>query len=64
MHNVRESGRDVVLSPLAFLQAQAQMLGYVAALLVPFALLFLFSKAGRPYRALGWAFLVRSKSVV
>jgi hypothetical protein len=58
MHNVRESGRDVVLSPLAFLLAQAQMLGYVAALLVPLALVFFFSKRGRPYRALGWAFLV------
>ena len=58
MHNVRQSGRDIVLSPLAYLQAQAQMLGFVAALLIPFALLFFFSKPGRPYRALGWAYLV------
>ncbi|WP_353069942.1 hypothetical protein RBB75_06460 [Tunturibacter empetritectus] len=34
------------------------MLGFVAALLVPFALLFFFSRQGRPYRALGWAYLV------
>jgi hypothetical protein len=58
MHNVRESGRDIVLGPLAFLQAQAQMLGFVAALLVPFALLFFFSERGRRFRALGWAYLI------
>ena len=58
MHNVRESGRDIVLGPLPYLQAQAQMLGFVAALLVPFALLFFFSKAGRLFRALGWAYLI------
>jgi hypothetical protein len=58
MHNVRASGRDILLPPLPYLQAQAQMLGFVAALLVPFALLFFFSKPGRPYRALGWAYLI------
>jgi len=58
MHNVRESGRDISLPPLAYLQAQAQMLGFVAALLVPFALLFFFSKPGWTFRALGWAYLV------
>jgi hypothetical protein len=58
MHNVRQSGRDIVLSPPAYLLAQAQMLGFIAALLVPFALLFFFSKSGRPYRALGWAYLI------
>jgi hypothetical protein len=58
MHNVRASGRDILLPPLPYLQAQAQMLGFVAALLVLFALLFFFSKSGRPYRALGWAYLI------
>jgi hypothetical protein len=58
MHNVRESGRDIVLPPLPYLQAQAQMLGFVAALLVPFALLFFFSRQGRLFRALGWAYLI------
>jgi hypothetical protein len=58
MHNVRESGRDIVLSPLPYLQAQAQMLGFVAALLVPFSLLFFFSKQGRMFGALGWAYLI------
>jgi hypothetical protein len=58
MHNIRMHGRDIALAPLAFLEAQAQMLGYAAALLVPAALLFFFSKKGRPFRALGWAYLV------
>jgi hypothetical protein len=58
MRNVRESGRDISLPPLPYLQAQAQMLGFVAALLVPFALLFFFSKRGRTFRALGWAYLI------
>lgn len=58
MHNVRQSGRDIVLPPLPFLKAQAEMLGYVAAILVLFALLFFFSKQGRPFRAFAWAYLV------
>jgi hypothetical protein len=58
MHNIRQSGRDISLPPLAYLQAQAQMLGFVAALLVLGALLFAFSSAGRAFRALAWAYLI------
>jgi 4-amino-4-deoxy-L-arabinose transferase-like glycosyltransferase len=58
MHNVRHSGRDIVLPPLPYLGAQAQMLGFVAALLVLAALLLFFSRRGRAFRALGWAYLV------
>jgi hypothetical protein len=58
MHNIHQSGRDIALAPLPFLKAQAEMLGYVAAVLVVCALLFFFSKSGRPFRALGWAYLV------
>jgi len=58
MHNVRQSGRDIVLPPLPYLQAQAQMLGFVAALLVPFALFFFFSQRGKSFRAFGWAYLI------
>src|SRR5579863_2466321 len=54
MANVRRNGRDIPLPPFPFLKAQAEMLGYVAALLVLFALFFFFSKRGRPFRALGW----------
>jgi hypothetical protein len=58
MHNIRMHGRDVVLGPSAYLLAQAEMLGYAAAILVLAALVFFFSKRGRPVRALGWAYLV------
>jgi hypothetical protein len=58
MHNVRQSGRDISLPLFPYLKAQAEMLGYVAAILVIFALLFFFSKQGRLFRPLGWAFLV------
>jgi Dolichyl-phosphate-mannose-protein mannosyltransferase len=58
MHNVRQSGRDILLAPLPYLGAQAQMLGFVAAFLVLFALLFSFSQKARPFRALGWAYLI------
>ena len=58
MHNVRQNGRDISLPPLTFLKAQAEMLGYVAPILVVFALLFFFSKQGRPFRPLGWAYVV------
>jgi MFS family permease len=58
MANVRRSGRDVSLPPLPYLKAQAEMLGYVAAILVVFAIFFFFSKRGRLFRALGWAYLL------
>jgi hypothetical protein len=58
MHNIRQTGRDIHLPPLQFLNAQAQMLGYFTALLALFALLFYFSSRGKPIRALGWAYLV------
>lgn len=58
MHNIRENGRDVVLSPPAFLKAQAEMIGYASAILVIFALIFFFTRAGKSYRALGWAFVL------
>lgn len=58
MHNVRQNGRDVSLAPLAYLKAQAEMLGYIAPILVPFGLLYFFSPQGRASRALGWAYLV------
>ncbi len=58
MHNIRQHHRDIVLPPLAFLKAQAEMLGYVAAILVVLGVLFFFAKQGRPFRALGWAYIV------
>lgn len=58
MHNVRQSGRDIAWSPLMYLKAEAEMLGYVAAILVVAALVYFFSKEGAPIRALGWSFVV------
>ena len=58
MHNIREEGRDIALPPLPFLKAQAQMLGYAAVILVLFAMIFFFSRQGRQFRALGWAYLI------
>jgi hypothetical protein len=59
MHNIRAEGRDVILGPLGFL---LQQLLAVNPVLAPvwlgglFALLF--SKSLRPYRLLGWSYLV------
>jgi 4-amino-4-deoxy-L-arabinose transferase-like glycosyltransferase len=55
MHNIRQGNRDISLPPLPYLLAQTQMLGFVTAILVPFALLFFFSPRGRAYRSLAWA---------
>ncbi len=58
MHNVRESGRDISLPPLAFLKAQAEMIGYGTGILVIAAVIFAFTRAGRSFRALGSAYVV------
>jgi len=58
MENIRRSGRDVRLSPLPFLGQQAAMMNFIAYLLVFAALVFFFTRIGKPYRVLGWGFLV------
>jgi hypothetical protein len=55
--SVRASGRDVMLPPLPYLAQQAQMIGFVPALLVILAGWFLISSHGRRYAVLGWGFL-------
>jgi hypothetical protein len=55
--SVRKGGRDVMLPPIAYLGQQAQMIGFVPALLVLVGVWFLFSKGGRRYSTLGWGFL-------
>lgn len=57
MRNIRVSGRDVVLSPGAFIAQQILIMNPVT---LPFwlgGLYFYFSPAGKTFRALGWAFL-------
>jgi 4-amino-4-deoxy-L-arabinose transferase-like glycosyltransferase len=56
--NIQRSGRDVPLSPLAFFAEEALTL---LPLTLPIWLaglwFFIFTEAGKPFRALGWAWL-------
>jgi 4-amino-4-deoxy-L-arabinose transferase-like glycosyltransferase len=58
MRNIRESGRDVQLSPIGYLLSQIFLIGpiHLPIWLAGLVFLFLF-KAGRPYRSMGYAFL-------
>jgi hypothetical protein len=57
MRNIRASGRDVVLSPVAFL---AQQILIMTPATLPFwvgGLWFYFSGAGKRFRVFGWTFI-------
>jgi len=59
MHNIRADHRDVVVSPLEFFLQQCLLLQpIVAPLWIGGVLAFLFWPPLRPYRFLGWAYLV------
>ena len=59
MHNIRESGRDVILSPAASLSQQILLMG---PLNFPFwlagLLCYFFAKEAKTFRSLGWAFVI------
>jgi 4-amino-4-deoxy-L-arabinose transferase-like glycosyltransferase len=59
MHNVRVTGKDVVLPPAKYLLQQVLMMNPVS---FPFwfggLLYYLFSREGWTFRALGWTFLI------
>jgi dolichyl-phosphate-mannose-protein mannosyltransferase len=59
MHNIRVTGKDIVYPPAAYL---AQQIVLMNPLSFPFwfggLLFYFFSKAAKPYRAFGWAFVV------
>ena len=58
MHNIRASGRDVVLSPPQFLAQQILLCGPAALPVWLSGLLWLmFSRDGSKFRVLGWAYL-------
>jgi hypothetical protein len=57
MHNIRASGRDVVLSPLGFLGQQLIMTTPLALPFTLFGIYFYFSAAGKTFRVFGWTFL-------
>jgi hypothetical protein len=59
MGNVRRSGRDIVLTPLAFIRDQAMLMNPVLfPLWVGGLVWLLFNRNGRSYRILGFAYLV------
>jgi 4-amino-4-deoxy-L-arabinose transferase-like glycosyltransferase len=59
MHNIKANGRDVVLSPLEyFLQQCLIMQPIIAPIWIAGVLALLLWKPFRPYRFLGWAYLV------
>ncbi len=59
MHNIREDGRDVVLPLWAYsLQQTLLVLPLTAPIWIRGLITFLVSKRFKPYRALGWCYLV------
>ena len=58
LRNIRESGRDVVFTPLGYLKAQMMLLTPVTLpVWLLGAMYFFFWKTGKPFRVLGWAFV-------
>ena len=58
MHNIRATGKDIVLPPVAYLGQQILMMNPLS---FPFwfgGLMFYFSHAARTFRAFGWAFVI------
>jgi dolichyl-phosphate-mannose-protein mannosyltransferase len=59
MHNIKAEGRDVVLSPLEFFAQQVLIAHPILAPIWIIGLLAFFSSARlKPYRFLGWSYLV------
>lgn len=58
MRNIRENGRDTWGGPIWFVGQQIQMLNPPVVVLLISALAFWFTRMGKQYRALGWAFVV------
>lgn len=55
--NIRSGPRDVMLPPLPYLWQQAQMIGFLPAVLAVLGAWFLFSPQGRRYAVLGCGFV-------
>jgi 4-amino-4-deoxy-L-arabinose transferase-like glycosyltransferase len=59
MENVRRSGRDIVRGPVAFVLDQATLVNPILfPLWIAGLAWLLFHREGRPYRVLGWTYLV------
>lgn len=63
--NIRASGRDVSLDPTGFLLQQLLfLLPLTAPIWIAGLWWLLFSREGRPYRCLGWAFVVLQAALI
>ena len=63
--NIKRSGRDVALSPFHFLiQEQAAMLPLSLPIWIAGLDFFFFRRIGRPYRFLGWAFVITAAMIM
>jgi dolichyl-phosphate-mannose-protein mannosyltransferase len=59
IHNIRMSNRDVIRGPVAFIADQAMIMNPVLfPLWVGGVIWLLFTREGKRYRVLGWAFIV------
>jgi hypothetical protein len=58
MHNIRLTGKDVILPPGAYLVQQVLMMHPASFPFWIAGLLFYFTPAARPYRAFGWTFII------
>ena len=59
MHNIRESGRDVVLSPGQFVWQQFLLMNPTSGIFWIIGVLFyFFSRAAKAWRVFGWAFVI------
>jgi Dolichyl-phosphate-mannose-protein mannosyltransferase len=59
MHNIKAEGRDITLGPLEYFRQQCLMMQpIVAPLWIAGIIGLLFCRSFRPYRFLGWAYLV------
>ncbi len=59
MHNIKASGRDIQLSPLQYIAQQVVLIHPVLApIWITGLLALLFVRSLRPYRFLGWCYLV------
>lgn len=59
MHNIKESGRDIALGPIQYILQQILLMNpAIAPIWIGGVVYLLFARDGKPFRALGWAYLI------